>query len=122
MQEMALYRLVGKLRVGELYFLPNGAGEGETCRIAEAAEGRRMVALTAPLGQAHPVGTPLQPCVETWSDERGEAVLAFGNYRTAAFDVQIRFFRDGVDAMKEVRVEEGKSTMLGKIALERVVG
>ena len=120
--EVALNRIVGKLRAGDLYFLPAGSGEGEVCRIAEAVEGRRTFPLAAPLERAFPLGTPLQPCVESWSDPRGEAVLAFGNYRTAAFDVQIHFFHEGRHAVREVRVEEGKSTKLGSIALEQVVG
>ncbi|MGB8956738.1 MAG: hypothetical protein WCC10_15280 [Tumebacillaceae bacterium] len=121
-QEIALYRVVGKLRAGDLYFLRNGSGEGEICRIADAVEGRRTFPLAAPLEQAHPVGTSLQPCVETWSDPRGEVVLAFGNCRAAAFDVQIRFFHQGNIVVREVRVEEGTSTNLGSVSLDQVVG
>ncbi|WP_157722033.1 hypothetical protein [Tumebacillus avium] len=112
-RELALSRLSGRIRVGERYAL--GA---ETVTIAEAKEGSRTFLLTAPLLASHARGVSLLPCVETVTDVRGEVVLAFGNCKSAAFDVRITVFHGERELCREVRVQEGTLLNLRAVNLD----
>ncbi|PWK11520.1 hypothetical protein [Tumebacillus permanentifrigoris] len=110
-QELALARVAGRLMPGERLWLP-----GESCVVYEVGSTNRAIHITAPLQNSFPRQTQLLPCVETQSDERGEVVIPFGNCRSAAFDVQVQLLSDDM-LSKEVRMEEGKMTNLGVIAI-----
>lgn len=110
-QELALARVAGRLSPGERLWL-----SGESCVVYEVGSTNRTLHITAPLAHRFPRQTQLLPCVETQSDERGEVVIAFGNCRMAAFDVQIQVLRADVPH-KEVRAEEGRTTNLGVITI-----
>ncbi|WP_132943222.1 hypothetical protein [Tumebacillus sp. BK434] len=112
-KELALSRLNGRVRVGERYAL--GA---ETVTIAEAKEGSRTFFLTEPLAASHARGVSLLPCADTLTDGRGEVVLAFGNCRSAAFDVRLTVFHGEREFCREVRVEEGTLLNLRAVNLD----
>jgi hypothetical protein len=110
-EELALARVAGRLAPGERLWVA-----GESCVVSEAASTNRAIRITAPLTNSFPRQTQLMPCVETQSDERGEVVIAFGNCRSAAYDVQIQVIGKDLPH-KEVRAEEGSTTYVGVITI-----
>lgn len=114
--ELSLARVAGRMQLGERFYLSGiSVDKSESSIVYEVGTGHRSLRLVTPLCHDYPRQTQLLPCVETRSDARGELVLAFGNCRSAAFDVQLQVMGDGKTPTKEVRVEEGRTTFLGVI-------
>ncbi|ASS75501.1 hypothetical protein CIG75_11260 [Tumebacillus algifaecis] len=111
--ELFLSRLSGRVRVGERYSL----GE-QTLSIADVKEASRTYLLTTPLVGNHARGASLLPCVDTWTDARGEVALAFGNCKSASFDVRLSIWVAEREFCKEVRVEESKLLNLRAVNLD----
>lgn len=117
--ELPLGQVTGGIAPGSLFLIRgrDPQQQGERCVVESVADRMRAVKLTKPLASAHSRGDLLLPVVETRSDERGEAVVAFPGCRAKTFDVALAIAGGASTLAKEVTLAEGKTANLGTLHL-----
>ncbi|MDF2959246.1 MAG: hypothetical protein K0S39_981 [Paenibacillus sp.] len=109
--------VTGKIGVGDRYLIRSRTVQdaGEVCLIAEVLEYQRRFRLDRPLSGSYIRGALLLPFVQTQSDERGEAVIAFANCRTKQFNIKLDIVHGDLSLSKEVNLAEGGTTFAGSL-------
>ncbi|MFD0676908.1 MULTISPECIES: hypothetical protein [unclassified Paenibacillus] len=118
MDQLTVSSVTGKIVVGDRYLIRSRSSTQvaeELCLVEEVLEYQRRIRLDRPLTHSYARGALLLPVVQTQSDERGEAVIAFANCRANRFDIKLDIMHSGRSLSKEVNLAEGGTTLAGKL-------
>ncbi len=114
--EVILAGFSGKICIEDTFHISErNTQESEFCSISTIIEGMRFYRLKQPLKFNHHRGALFLPVVETRSDDKGEIVIPFRNYRSKQFNVKLEFNFEGNTLFKEVSVKEGTMNYLGAV-------
>jgi len=101
---------------GDLFVIrPVGGSLGEFCEIDKPGSGEDQYVMKHPLEADHERGELLLPVIKTETDQRGEAVIAFRNFRQLECQIRLEVQAGDQIIQQEVVVPLGKTTMLGSL-------
>ncbi|WP_154673486.1 hypothetical protein [Pseudobacteroides cellulosolvens] len=109
--------ITGKISVGDCYLLKMGDEIAEECDIAEQTGDNRYFLVSEPFQNEHSRGSSLIPVIKTRTDQRGDAVIYFRSPPAKKFDVLINIGSTEIGCIKEITVEEGKTSYVGSITI-----
>ncbi len=115
--ELPLVDVTMRSAPGDLFIIrPQGSEKGELCEVANPGIGEGVYGLKASLNADHERGEFLLPVVRTRADERGEAVLAFRNFRQRECQISLELSKGNLSDCREVTIQLGMTYNLGHIA------
>jgi hypothetical protein len=110
-------QIVGKITIGDRFFIQSGSGAAEYFRIVKVDEGMRSYSLQTPLQSTYEKGSLLFPVIESQSDNKGELLLFFKPYRTQTFGITLEFTYGNEKLIQDLIMKQGVITSLGIIRL-----
>jgi hypothetical protein len=116
-EQLTVGSVTGIISVGDRYVIRGrgSSSRGELIHVAEVLERQRRIRVEQPLTGSYTRGALLLPAVQTRSDERGEAVIAFANCRTKSFGIKLDLAHGTRSLSKEVNLAEGGTTFAGAL-------
>lgn len=117
-RELPLVDVNGPIAPGDLLLIrPNSSETGEICEMAALGVGEAVYPLRNALAADHIRGELLMPVSLTRTDERGEAVLAFRNFRQHSCDILIEVSYKGRQQQRQMQIKAGMPHVLEKILI-----
>lgn len=116
-KEFYISSVTGKLSVGDQYYVGVESENRDVAVIEEQLEDARHYRTRFAFKFDHDKGAPLMPLLETITDDRGEAVVYFRSLPVKYFSTNLVIDYQGKYLIKEVKMEEGKTTYLENITL-----
>lgn len=109
--------VTGRISVGDEYRLGNEDDKKECIVIDRQLDNLRHYRIMNVFQYDHERGTSLMPVVKTITDDRGEAVVYFHSLPVRHFKASITINYKDKRIEREVIMEEGKTTYLGRIKI-----
>lgn len=117
-KELSLVDVSGRMAPGDVFQLRPLQSEGsEICELVSMGVDEGIYELKSPLESDHERGELLMPVITVRTEQRGEAVLAFRNFRQKECEVCLKIFVDGRSKIHNISVQSGKTHNLGRIII-----
>lgn len=116
--ELSLVDVSGRMAAGDVFRLrPPQSEGGELCELVSMGVGEAIYGLKQPLESDHQRGELLMPVFNTRTEQRGEAVLAFRNFRQKECDVSLEISAAGRSQIHNISLKSGETHKLGRIII-----
>ncbi len=117
-KELSLVDVSGRMAPGDVFKLrPPQTEGGDICEVVSMGVGEGIYGLKHPLESDHERGELLMPVITARTEQRGETVLAFRNFRQKECDICLEISADGRRQIHNITLQSGQTHILGRIII-----